>query len=220
MFSIDGKLWGFLSKMADLILVNVFFLVFSIPVITIGASKTALFDVSRRIRRNEEGAIFKNFYYSFKSHFKKSTVIWILYVLSMAVTGVNVYACNILNMGWMTTIFMMASFMIFFIINITFLYAVMLTACGEDLLKGTLVKGCALAVANLPLTMIMIILETMLIILIFFFTNNWIYILTFYVVIGFALMEFICSYFFDIMVKRIDRFRETEMCISDANPEE
>lgn len=35
MFSIDGKLWGFLSKMADLILVNVFFLIFSIPVVTI-----------------------------------------------------------------------------------------------------------------------------------------------------------------------------------------
>ena len=63
MFSIDGKLWRFLSKMADLILVNIIFIIFSIPVITIGASKAALYDVSRRIRRDEEGAILKNFFF-------------------------------------------------------------------------------------------------------------------------------------------------------------
>ena len=122
MFSIDGKLWGFLSKMADLILVNIFFLIFCIPVVTIGASKAALFDVSRRIRRDEESSIFKNFFCSFRDNFKKVTIVWLLYVISMVIVGINVYACMLIEMGWMTTVFMMIAMMVLFVVNITFLY--------------------------------------------------------------------------------------------------
>ncbi len=210
MFSIDGKLWRLLSKMADLILVNLIFIIFSIPIITIGASKTALYDVSRRIRRDEEGAIFRNFFFSFKEHFKKSTIAWLLYIISMVIVLVNLYACTLIEMGWMTTLFMMVAAMVLIIVNITFVYTIMLVIHYNDSVKISLLKGCALAIANFPFTIVIMILEIMPLILLFFYTNYWIYIITFFVVIGFSLMEFVNSYLFDRIMKRINKYVEIE----------
>lgn len=217
MFSIDGKLWAFLSKMADLILVNVFFLIFSIPVVTMGASKAALYDVSRRIRRDEESSIFKNFCCSFRGNFKKATIVWGLYVISMVIVGINVYACTVIEMGWMTTVFMMIAMMILLVINITFIYTIMLLIHYNDSIKISLLKGCGLAIANLPLTMVMILMESMLLILLFFYTHYWMYILTFFVIIGFSLTEFVNSYLFDKIVKRVSNYGEVK---AENNQEE
>ena len=45
LFSLDGKLFHILSRIADLILLNVLWLLSSLPIITIGASTTALYYV-------------------------------------------------------------------------------------------------------------------------------------------------------------------------------
>ena len=41
-FNMDGPVFRFLSRMADLMLLNVIFIICSLPIITIGASVTAM----------------------------------------------------------------------------------------------------------------------------------------------------------------------------------
>mgnify|MGYP002982023001 CR=1 FL=1 len=48
MFGIDSKLYEFLSKIADLIIVNLLFIICSLPIVTIGASTTALYGVTKK----------------------------------------------------------------------------------------------------------------------------------------------------------------------------
>ena len=50
-------------------------LVCSLPIITIGASTTALYTVMLKLVKNEEGYIFKGFLHAFKLNFKQSTII-------------------------------------------------------------------------------------------------------------------------------------------------
>ena len=211
MFSIDGKLWRFLSKMADLIIVNVIFIICSIPVITIGASKTALYEVARKIRRDEESSILKNFFSSFKKHFKKSTIIWLMYLLCMVMIGVNLYACIFIRMGLLTTIFMMATAMVLFVVNITFVYTIMLVVYEDENLKVSLLKGGGLAIANLPFSILMITMEIMPFILLFFYTHYWSYIFTFCVIIGFSLIEFVNSHLLDKILSRVEKYREIDV---------
>jgi uncharacterized membrane protein YesL len=73
---IDGPIYNFCSIVCYLILINFFWVIFSLPIITIGASTTAMFYVMGRIVRNEETGIFNNFWKSFKMNFKQATLIW------------------------------------------------------------------------------------------------------------------------------------------------
>lgn len=44
LFALDGKFNQFMSKAADLLLLNLMWMICSLPIITIGASTTALFE--------------------------------------------------------------------------------------------------------------------------------------------------------------------------------
>ena len=67
--SLDSPLMRFLGKMADLMILNLLVIFCSIPIITMGASLTAMHYVALKIVRNEEAYITKDFFKSFKCTF-------------------------------------------------------------------------------------------------------------------------------------------------------
>ena len=71
----------FLNKMTDLIVLNVLFLLCCIPVVTIGASLSAMFSVNMRSIRYGDGYIAKRFFAAFKQCFKQSTIVWVIMLL-------------------------------------------------------------------------------------------------------------------------------------------
>lgn len=74
-FSLDGKLFLFLNRLADLLLLNILWLITSIPLLTIGASTTALYYVTLKCVRNEENYIVRSFFRSFRQNFRQATII-------------------------------------------------------------------------------------------------------------------------------------------------
>lgn len=64
----------------DICTLNVLWLVFSIPLVTIGASTTALYAVNLKMIKHEEGGIWKEFTKAFKENFKKATLAWLIVV--------------------------------------------------------------------------------------------------------------------------------------------
>lgn len=73
----DSSIMVFLSRVFDLIILNILFLVCSIPVITIGASFTALYSVTLKMVRNKESYIVRGFLQAFTKNFLQSTCLWI-----------------------------------------------------------------------------------------------------------------------------------------------
>ena len=80
LFSLDNPVMRFLDKMADLLILNLLFVVCSIPVITVGASATAMCYVTLKMRDKEEGSVFRNFFRAFRQNFAQATLIWIILV--------------------------------------------------------------------------------------------------------------------------------------------
>ena len=74
----DNVVMRALSKICDMVFLNVLWVICSIPIVTIGPSTTALYTVMLKIVRNEEGYIFRGFFKAFKENFKQSTVIWLI----------------------------------------------------------------------------------------------------------------------------------------------
>ena len=80
-FNIDSPLMIFLSKMADLMIVNLLTILCCIPIFTAGAAFTAMHYMCYKIVRDEEVYIVKGYFHSFKENFKQSTIIWLIALL-------------------------------------------------------------------------------------------------------------------------------------------
>lgn len=77
-FDMDNPFWRGFMKIIDIAYISVIWLAFSLPVVTIGASTTALYYVCLKLAANEEGYIFRGFWKSFKQNFRQATVIWVI----------------------------------------------------------------------------------------------------------------------------------------------
>ena len=71
LFSIDGPLYNFFSRLLDMIKLNMLWFLFSLPVVTIGASTAAAFSITLRMVDEREGYIAKQFWTAFKANLKQ-----------------------------------------------------------------------------------------------------------------------------------------------------
>lgn len=74
--------WRFFEKLADVFLLNTLWLVGCIPIVTIGASTTALYYVSLKLAGGQKVPIFAAFKKSFRENLRQSTFLWLLYVFA------------------------------------------------------------------------------------------------------------------------------------------
>ncbi len=82
-FSVDGPLYKFLSKLWIALKLNFCWFLFSLPIITIGASTVAAYSVGLKVVRDEEGHIFRQFFKAFKENFLQGTIVWIINVFAL-----------------------------------------------------------------------------------------------------------------------------------------
>ncbi len=90
MFNYENPVWQFMGRIADLMILNAMALIFSVPIITIGASWTALYYCTVKIVRKEDTYVWKEFWNSFKSNFKQATIIWLILIPFLAILFVDV----------------------------------------------------------------------------------------------------------------------------------
>lgn len=76
------KFEGF-DKVGDVLLCSVYFSLCSIPVITVGASATAMHYALRRCIAGE-GTVTRDFFTAFRREFRQATGIWLIYLLILA----------------------------------------------------------------------------------------------------------------------------------------
>ena len=86
----DNLFFTILGKIMEVLWVSILWILFSIPIVTIGASSTALYYTVHKVVFNNEAYIFKTFVNSFKSNFKDSTVKWVLSVVVISFLCVDI----------------------------------------------------------------------------------------------------------------------------------
>lgn len=92
MFSYNSKFYQTVTQIIDCVILSLLWIVFSLPVITIGASTTALYHTVDKVIRREEGHIWKEFWRVFRRDFKRATALWLLMALILCVLAANFYA--------------------------------------------------------------------------------------------------------------------------------
>lgn len=73
------KIIDIFSRIYELLLLNLLFIITSLPIITIGASITALFTVNLKLVKNEESYIIKEYLHAFRQNLKRASISFLLF---------------------------------------------------------------------------------------------------------------------------------------------
>ena len=88
LFSYDSKFMQLLQKLADCIILNVIYLACCIPVFTIGAAQSGLYNALRTLTDKEnDSSCVKAFFRGFSNGFKTITPVWLVSSIITVVLG-------------------------------------------------------------------------------------------------------------------------------------
>lgn len=165
---IDGPLMQFLGKMADLMWLNILTMVCCIPIITAGASLTALNYMALKIVRGEECYITKGFFKSFKDNFRQSTIIWCFFLLVAAVIGTDYRIMMNTDLGEskvMKVLIIAAAALVLF----TFMFVFPVQAKFVNSVRRTIWNAFVFSVFQFPRTVLMVVLYVIPFVIWYFF---------------------------------------------------
>lgn len=209
LFNLDNPVWNFMGKVADLVILNLLAIICSIPIFTIGASWTALYFVTIRMVRKEEGYVIKDFFRSFKENFKQATIIWLL-VLVVAVVFVGDFLIYSMMPDKIPQVIMIVVVVLGFLALGTVVYVFPLLARFENTTKNTVKNAFLLSIVNIPQTVTAIILLVIPVVLAVFVLELFPII----IMVGVSLPAFLIS----LMLVRI--FRKLEPAEASGENEE
>ncbi len=155
LFNLDSPLMSFLTKLFNLMLLNLLTLVCCIPVFTIGASLTAMNTVALKIVKDRETSIAKEFFLAFKENFKQGTLIWLIYLIVILVVAADFW---IIYSGVVTIPQPIAILVtvLAVVVLMSMIYTFALLAHYENTIKNTIKNAWLLSIANLPRTVLML----------------------------------------------------------------
>lgn len=126
--SIFGRVFGFLGQ---LIALNLLWILCSLPLITAGASTTALYYCVLKLHKDKEVNVFRDFFKSFRQNFKQATFLWLV---AAAVAGFLFWERDAIASlpGLMPQIFSLAAAAVCIPLVLTFLYLFPTLAAFEN----------------------------------------------------------------------------------------
>ena len=94
-----SRLSEVLSGLIDLIFAGLLWLLCSLPVLTLGASTTALYYTVMKCIRHNRGRVAPTFFHGFRSNFRTATLIWLLFLLWFGIGAADAYAFGRMGYG-------------------------------------------------------------------------------------------------------------------------
>lgn len=91
--NISNFIFGLLTKYLQLVLVTILWAICSIPILTFGASTSALYYMSNRIIKENDGRLVLGFFEAFQNNFKKGTALTAIYLVLFAVLYIDFAVC-------------------------------------------------------------------------------------------------------------------------------
>lgn len=135
-FSVDSPLYRFLSKLLDVIRLNFLWILFSIPLVTIGASTVAALSVALKMADDEEGYIGRSFLKAFRENWKQGTVLGLITLVALYAIYLDFQFFEALEGNPM--IFLLVGILSIVVVVSALLYAYPLAARYENTLFRTI----------------------------------------------------------------------------------
>lgn len=107
LFDYNNPVWRFMGKLADLFFLTIVWAVCSFPIVTIGATTSALYYVVLKMVKNHEEYIIRTFFRYMKENFISSTVVWIIVLTLGLIPSAGFFGLNQMGIKTASTVFWM-----------------------------------------------------------------------------------------------------------------
>lgn len=93
LFNPENRFWSFMNKITDVFFLGILWFVFSLPVITMGAATTSLYQFTLKQADDEEGYVWRSFIRAFCRNFWQATGLWMILLGAGIFLAVDLWAC-------------------------------------------------------------------------------------------------------------------------------
>ncbi|NCB94131.1 MAG: DUF624 domain-containing protein [Clostridia bacterium] len=202
LFSADNKIFQFINRLFFSAWLNILWFICCIPIVTIGASTTALYYVSLKMAANEEGNITAQFFHSFRENIKKATGIWMILLVVGIILGTDgyvLYRIHYDNILWtICTAFLIGAAILYLIILLNIFP---LLAHFDNTIKAMFKNAFIVGVRYLFCTIMMAVVYFV----IYYIVIN---LFTPFIVFGQGLGALICSWLIRPILKKLEPAEE------------
>lgn len=92
-FDMENGFWTFVNKLADVVILELLWLLTSIPLITVGASSVAFWHMLLKVATDQGGSVFSGYFRAFRQNVRQGTLIWLLQFASGIWLALDAYIC-------------------------------------------------------------------------------------------------------------------------------
>lgn len=203
-FDMDSPVMRVLNRVGDLLILNFMMIICCLPIITIGASFTAMHYVLLKIVRGEEGYLFRGFLKSFKQNFKQATILWLIMLAVIAVYVGDILIFNYSGMEF-PTVLVVAVIAIAVIALMVASYVFPLLARFENTVGNTIKNAALMAFLNLPKTILMLLVYALPFVIAYFSTYSIIFVIMF----GYSVPAYVAAWLYSGVFKKFEPEEET-----------
>ena len=155
-FGLENGFVSTMGKVFDILLLSFLWVLFCIPVVTMGAATTALYYTTAKVLRRNRGYVFQEFWSCFKENFVTSTI----YTVILLVMGI-VFYFNFKIIGYVdgtlkTFLYYVYGVMLFMILTLVIYIFPVLSRFTRTRVE-TVKMAMILAMRHLPYTLLMIV---------------------------------------------------------------
>ena len=209
LFNYENPFIQFLVRVGDLIILNVLFILCSAPVVTLGASLTALHRVTQNMLFEQEEPLLKAFFRAFRQNFKQSTLAWLveLVVIVSLVCDVLLVMAYF-NGGLAKAMYILVAVLAILVAGV-YAYLMPLIARYENGMRQQVNNALVLAIIKLPKTLLLVFLNLLPVILVLISVPVFVQTLIFWVIIGFAFVSFLTSSILKPVFQQLEKGNES-----------
>lgn len=188
---IDNPFFEYMGRVADVVLLNVLFIIGSLPIFTIGMTSTAMYSVVFKLVRREEVSVVREFIKVCKKEWKQSTKIWCMLLFTGIILLVDILYVSQLNQAGIWRMMGIVVGILTGLWVILFSYVFPVLAQFDNTTKNTIKNAFIMAIRHLPYTVLILILNSIPVVCLLlgaYFTGL---IVPIYLFAGFATVAFI-----------------------------
>lgn len=171
----DSGFFGFMNRIGDIIFLNLIFILTSIPIVTMGISLTALYTVTLKMARDEEGYVIKDYLKAFRTNWKHGLCVGIVLEVIFAVLGYDAWVLLGSQEGYAAAGFFITAAALIIVAAVA-QYLFPLMARYDNPVGKTVRNAALLAISRLPYTVLLMALAAVPVVLVFITPYAYIYV--------------------------------------------
>lgn len=207
LFDPDSAFGRAMELVLQLVLLNVLWLICSLPVVTFGASSAALYTVLFKILEDKESGVVRQFFAAFRQNGKRATGTWLLLLGVILVCLFDFRFAKLLDSFWWKVVAVAG--LQFVGMVCTFLFP--LLARYENTWRNQLRNALLLGVANLPrMILVWLLWAAVIVVTIYSFATLYAMLLI-WLLLGYSLLSYFTLRILRPVFNRLDAEAEEEV---------